>query len=520
MMSRHPRRRYLLPALCVVVLASFNARSFAAPAWFDAVAGTGIKPDLPDLYQHEFLTGLPAIPGTNAATKAGWEVGGGWCRPTAMVDGLYSLQADGYANLLPAGADVAATWLDKTGDAIKSLRNVQGTGINSYLASKGHGVAAGVGPGKGLVLNQFYVNPVNGVVSYVSAYNRLMPLTVKSGPNTVRPETAMEVYQAALFQDQDVMVRIGDVQNYGAGKYPLHWWSGPQPLGGNYHYLNGAGIDTKNNIMYLADPDSNKGSGDANAGWGLNFKADPNVAARRYAAADPIPIPARGANPSDMPVNFGNFYSSVSIAGNGYVFAPQGNRYSGAFVQSIESIGPLRAFKRFLVPAAAPLGLAAAVKGVRSASSPVGEQIDIESNISDVIDKIEIFPTSSPVTGFADTLSDDDSWTETDIAPNATDPFGDTRDFGGFEFDVQPNGGANPDGLEPGEMDTATVETAADFTAFDIMMHDAVTDSWSVQAVNAPENLEGDQQVPEPASVCLMGFAGVALVWMRRRRKR
>jgi PEP-CTERM motif len=501
-------------ALALVVSISFATISSAAlPGWYDAVAGKGIKPDLPDLYQHEFLTGLPAV--APIPKKAGWEVGGGWCRPTAMVDGLYSLQAAGYGGLLPAGSDAAATWLDKTGDAIKNLRNVQGTGIQGYLASTNHGVNQGVGPGKGLVFNQFYVNPINGVVSYVSAYNRLMPLTVKNGPNTVRPETAFEVYQAAMFQDQDVMVRIGDVQNYGpGGKIPLHWWAGPQPLGGNYHYLNGAGIDTTNNTMFLADPDSNKGSADANAGWGPNFNADPNVAARRYAAADPIPIPARGANPDDMPANFGNFYSSVSVAGNGYVFAPQGNRYSGAFIQAIEAIGPLRAFKRFAIPAAARLMAAGSAAGV----APVPELIDIDSNISDLVDKIEIFPTSSPVTGFADTFSDDDSWTEADIAPNALDPFGDARDFGGFEFDVTPNADADPDGLEAGEMATASIETAGDFTAFDIMMHDAITDTWSVQAVGAHEDLATDQ-APEPATITLLAI-GVALACVAKRKHR
>ena len=270
-------------------LAAASIASAAVPAWFDAAAGKGIKPDLPDLYQHEFLTGLPAV--APIPKKAGWEVGGGWCRPTAMADGLYSLQQAGYAGLLPAGSNAAVTWLDKTGDGISNLRFFQGSGIQQYLTNTGHGLNKGVGPGKGLVFNQFYVNPANGAVSYVSATNGLTPLKVQTGPNTFRAETAFELYKAAMFQDQDVMVRIGDVQNYGAGKIPLHWWSGPQPLGGNYHYLNGAGIDTANNVMFLADPDSNKGSADANAGWGPNFNADPNVAARRYAAADPIPIP-------------------------------------------------------------------------------------------------------------------------------------------------------------------------------------------------------------------------------------
>jgi hypothetical protein len=507
----------IAPLVLFVSVAVSAISSAALPGWYDAVVGKGIKPDLPDLYQHEFLTGLPAV--APIPKKPGWEVGGGWCRPTAMVDGLYSLQEAGYAGLLPAGSNVAATWLDKTGDGISNLRNVQGTGIQGYLANKGHGLNAGVGPGKGLVLNQFYVNPFNGVTSYVSATGGLRPLTVKNGPNTVRPETAFEVYQAAMFQDQDVMVRIGDVQNYApANRLPLHWWAGPQPLGGNYHYLNGAGIDTTNNTMFLADPDSNKGSADANAGWGPNFNADPNVAARRYAAADPIPIPARGVNASDMPINFGNYYSSVSVAGNGYVFAPQGNRYSGAFIQAIEAIGPLRAFKRFAVPGLAKIQAPGAAKGLSPASSPVGEQIDIDSNISDLIDKVEIFPTSSPVTGFADTFTDDDSWLESDIAPNAADPFGDPRAFGGFEFDVVQNPDADPDGLELGEMATANIETAADFTAFDIMMHDAVTDTWSVQAIGANEDLATDQ-VPEPATMSLLALGSALLALIVRSAK-
>ena len=224
-----------------------------------------------------------------------------------------------------------------------------------------------------------------------------------------------------------------------------------------------------------------------------------------------------------MPVNFGDYYSSVSLNANGYVFAPQGNRYSGAFIQAIEAIGPLRAFKRTALPAAAALKIAASGSSSSApALAPIPELIDIDSNFTDLVDKIEIFPTATPATGFADSFGDDDAWTETDIAPNGVDPFGEARSFGGFEFDVVSNPDADPDGLEAGEMALASIETTTDFTAFDIMMHDAVTDTWSVQAIGASEDLASDQQVPEPAAFSLLALgAGVIGAtkrgWSKRR---
>src|SRR5205085_11774846 len=56
-----------------------------------------INPNIPDFYQHQDWERLPAGQGV-----AGWEGGGGWCRPTAMEDTFYSLRARGFPNLTPA----------------------------------------------------------------------------------------------------------------------------------------------------------------------------------------------------------------------------------------------------------------------------------------------------------------------------------------------------------------------------------------------------------------------------------
>src|SRR5262249_39585104 len=150
-------------------------------------------------------------------------------------------------------------------------------GVKQYLTAAGYGENRGVGPGRGLVFSQYYINQTTGTASYVSSYGRLF----NTGVN------AFDLYSAAMLQGADVMVRIGDTQPYsppnpGAPpRFPLHWWAGPNIYGGNYHYLNGAGLDRANRIMYLADPDSNKGSGDADAGW-TGAANDPGPAGRRY----------------------------------------------------------------------------------------------------------------------------------------------------------------------------------------------------------------------------------------------
>lgn len=453
----------------VVGWISASPASADPPAWFDNATQSGVAPNIPDFYQHQYLPG-------NAGGVAGWEVGGGWCRPTAMVDGLYQLKVGGYNNLLPDPITNNNTWQQAACTSIAALRNVQGQGVNQFLTSAGYGQNRGVGPGKGLVFSQYYVNQTSGAVTYVSA----------SGRRQAIPGTAFDLYSKALLQGQDVMVRIADTQNYGANRIPLHWWAGPNIYGGNYHYLTGAGIDIPNDTMFLADPDSNKGNTDNNAGW--NGKGtDANVAARRFAAADPLPI---AANAGQRP----QYYASLQFdPANGFKVAAQGDHYAGATISMIETISPMRAARRARTRLLASAGR----------TPDVQNQIDLMSGITDPVDKIELFPVSTVDPAAADSLSDPTStWHETTIAPNGTDALGDVQPNGGFEFDLTTGAG-----LTPGQDDVATVQTLADFSAFDVLLHDATTNAWLVQPIGGPEDDFGDQQVPEPSALMLAACA-------------
>jgi uncharacterized protein (TIGR03382 family) len=60
------------------------------------------------------------------------------------------------------------------------------------------------------------------------------------------------------------------------------------------------------------------------------------------------------------------------------------------------------------------------------------------------------------------------------------------------------------DGLESSEIVTATIGTTTDFTAYDVLMHDALTDTWIVDAIGAPEdNFDDQTNVPEPTAALL-----------------
>ena len=256
-----------------------------------------------------------------------------------------------------------------------------------------------------------------------------------------------------------------------------------------------------NTRLYFADPDSNKGSGDANAGWN-GTTTDARVAAIRYAAGDPVPVAPRAANLTDPPMNADSFYSNVAVdPAKGFQFT-SADRYDGTKITMVETIAPVVAAKR-----AKPQ----VVAGRASPAADTVNTLDVQSELADNVDKIVFYPLADPVAGGTDTLTGGGAFTEHNVDANTPDPFGDTHTFGGIEFDES---GAT--GLEPGVMDAATLDTNADFNAFDVFLHDSVNGQWSVEAINAPEDDFGDQQVPEPGMIALPAIASL-LLWRRRR---
>jgi hypothetical protein len=85
----------LLPTLLALLISSAITNPvLAQPAWYNNAAGVqaGIKPNLPDFYQHQSYIGDPASTRESSQPDAAnfpqIVAPGGWCRPTAITDSL------------------------------------------------------------------------------------------------------------------------------------------------------------------------------------------------------------------------------------------------------------------------------------------------------------------------------------------------------------------------------------------------------------------------------------------------
>ena len=195
------------------------------PDWFDPNTGRGFRKNIPDFYQHQYLC-------DNA--RQNWEVGknetgGGWCRPTALANCLFSFKVTGYNGLLHNSPDIndPNKWLENACKAIEDLEKVTIAGYQKYLDDRGHGEKACPGPGGGLKFTQYVISPTTGKIYYKSSDGSWKE---KAGP-------AFDLYKKELLDGQDVLIRFAPgTNNAGASG---RWW-------GNFHYVTGAGVDCGN----------------------------------------------------------------------------------------------------------------------------------------------------------------------------------------------------------------------------------------------------------------------------------
>jgi hypothetical protein len=478
----------------------------ADPDWWDATAMRGFRKNVPDFYQHQYNDTDPM-----------WQPNGGWCREVALVDCLYTWKAQGYNGLLDDKITMKNDWLQQSCEEIKKVVGVEGvTGVNQLLKDRGHGQDEAVGTG--LVFNQYAVDQTTGKVTYMSSEKDDMGKSVVK----TRMVSAFDAYKQELKDGQDVMLRWSAERRMVDGMPlmydPALWWtySGKDPMGdpqykggsyaqGNYHYVTAAGVDCKTMEIFFADPDTNKGSGAGDAGW---TGAD----GRKYKLPDDmnVPIPTRPADMTKDPNMLDNFYGSAKIGDDGFTVSE--GRYKDVRMGAIETICP----KKAAVTGRAPTD-----------TGSTKSMLAVDTGIFNDIDSLIFYPTSyidtSSLSGFS-MSSPGDLWSPAiyrdPLSSNpllALDPDGNTRKFGGVEFDLIP-GLSN--GFGPSDLGMAMFSTLLPFDGIDVMMRVAGTQNWLVQAVGADETIYGDQIpfVPEPPTWILTAVIALCFVPIRRRR--
>jgi hypothetical protein len=266
----------------------------------------------------------------------------------------------------------------------------------------------------------------------------------------------------------------------------------------------GAGLDVKNQTIFVADPDTNRGSSLPNAGW-PNIKTFPGDL--KSTSKDPFPIPQ---NPKiGDSTSYNTYYGGFTLNKNNNVITGDNAdaRFTGTTLDAIRSVGAQKGKKVGAVPV--PGGIETSV-GVVSGSTTV--------------DKVFIAPFAQvlSVTAFPSLFSfasPGDTW---DSLGETSDPFGNPLSFGGVEYDL-----LTGPGLEPGDAATAMLGTAADFTGFDIFLHvagDPLT-LWDPETIGGPPNplddwLVQSDPIPEPPTLQLLltsfGLLGLAARSRRR----
>jgi hypothetical protein len=500
-----------------IVFALVLVAAAAHAGWYDTTNQVGIKPSVPDFFQHQ-----------NIDADADWEKNGGWCYQVAAADALYALNTQpAYHGLYDTSATgpypisdaigVNTNWLDASSNAVRGL--VAAKGVQPFLDARNHGSGAGLFTG--LTYNQYWVDNLgdkttkklkdDGVVDGFTGDGTVKYfLPTKAGdPLKVAPITAAGIKAFDYYTNQltladgakSVMVQIGKGTN--TLGIPDVWW-------GNYHEVAGAGVDVTKRSIYFSDPDSNKGSKLANAGW--NYKKDYAPAiARKY---DPTNIAA------DKPVPLSNtlddkFYGTWTVAADGFTVdggVENPDRYTDTQIRKVETVSP---------SFAVILG-----RQITDIANNVRETtVKVTSLINKLVDKIRIAPASPiPSTWISgpDTPTDYDKsmgtmavWSA--AAYESTDPWGNFLPYGSAEFDWKSGSFLDSSGALTLAVPTQDSEF---FDRYNVFLHYAgsASNDWDVQALGAT-NLPFEQfQVPEPATVTLLVIGGTMLFFYGRHR--
>lgn len=446
------------------------------PAWYSLVNGGGFNTGIADYYQHQNWDAAPA---------STWEKDGaakaGWCAPVSFADVLYDFQTHGYTNLLPAASTAQPTWLASYSAFMPGIADSAFTvGYQKYIDSKGYGAGTATP-----LLVKSYTVTAGGKVSYTTPAPRVDPLA----PAVPVPDVTLT---KSAFDFTDIKLRAGSDLLYEvkAGT-TAPWW--------DYHSMAVAGIQKGTGTVFLADPDSNKGSGAADSGW-------PNVipAARKYVAADPLPMPAAPA--LNNQASYISYYAGITLnANNRNVTGVDPNgRYTGATMDRIREVKEQKT--GFLFDGIRP---------DRGGDTQTTVAIETNKTINDMY-----FLPSKQMSSFTDLnalTGTSGSWT---ALLTTTDPFDTELYYGGVHFRLDSGIGITAADTSA-QISLGTLSSFAD-TGWEVLFHyaDTPSDEWDMEVLGGP----GDPAVLPQVQVPEAGGAGVAVavamlgLGLRRRR--
>ncbi len=498
-------RAQRFPVVAAFALLALGGSALAQPTWYDAANNRGIATNVSDVYQHQ-----------NYNTDATWENGGGWCYTTGIMNSLYFFKQRGYNGLLPNAATANATWLDTVNGELKDFSTnyfAGNTSVGGWLAVKGHGAAGGVR--SGLLHTRIIENPANSRMEYVSFDGSLKAVPQVGGFNP----TVFQVATKYLEDDKSINLIIS---GRGAAVVdPANWWARNPADPASYHTLTLAGFDRAGTgTLYVADPDSNRGNANANAGWAAPLRPDPAVNARRYVAGDPVPVAPRGANASDIPPNPGrdNYYAPLQMNGTDprlktFANVAANNRFRSLYVSGLEIIERRQADLITAVPAP----ISGPTNG--TGTTAVAHTFEISAGLAEPVDQFWLFPDQTLASGFSlpTFTAPGGAWSlASTLTPGAMDPWTNTRSSGGMLFSLT---GGSP--LLPGlagTIGTLQATFSGLVSGWDIAFRDALDPSvWRVQAYGQDLSNFPLQQIPAPAGGVGV-LMGIGVLGMRRRR--
>jgi hypothetical protein len=500
--GRRARRSHFVACAMLLTLAG---SALAQPTWYDAANNRGIATNVSDVFQHQ-----------NYNTDANWENGGGWCYTTGIMNSFYFFKQRGYDGLLPNAATANATWLDTVNGELKDFSTNYFTGTTSvrgWLAAKGHGAAGGVR--SGLLHTRIIENSGAGRMEYVSFDGSLKAVPQVGGFNP----TVFQVATKYLEDDKSINLII---RAQGAAVVDAaNWWARVPADPASYHTLTLAGFDRAGTgTLYVADPDSNKGNANANAGWAAPLRPDPALNARRYVAGDPVPVAPRGPNASDIPPNPGrdSSYASLQIDGTDlrlktFANVAANNRFRSLYVSDLEIVERRQA--DLIVAAPPPITGPTGGPG----PTPLTHTFEISAGLTEPVDQFWLFPDHVLASGFSlpTFTAPGGAWNlASTLLPGGLDPWTNTRSSGGLLFSLTAGAPLLP-GLN-GTIGLLQGTFSGLISGWDIAFRDALDSSvWRVQAYGQDLPNLPLQQIPAPAGGVIV-LVGAGVLGVRRRR--
>lgn len=487
---------------------------------------------------YDYMPAMPAGPGGMPPATPESVDFGGWCFQVATTNELYQFNQRGYRTFGPAvGPPNTPNTILSLHDAVKTFNTAFEATFDATPKSTSRRIndiltARGAGPDQGLsgLLSQNFVQ--QGTSIY---YRNARGIDSKFGKGT-------------LYDHVQTTIRGGDLSNlrltHEATTDKL-WWAGANPGSGNFHVVTVAGIDPAGNgTLWFADPDSNKGNANANAGWSIDiadWKAAPAgvpTKARRYNGGDAFK-PA-GAAPTNAERDM--FYYEGLLAPTKTSFAipaAASDRYDDVEIKFLETMETIKGTTKGAGAGGPPPGGAKkfSVSPGASSNSIINEiWLYPSRSIEKIINLISTgFGGTAPASAWNWTLMPGltDSPSSAPFLPSADnvpgfDRYGNARDDGGLYLTVNPSDPfwtGRPLGLLGSELLEFEYDTlgGVELEGWDFLyndFNDTSLVSLGVQTFGANSGFALPHiQVPEPAELALLLLAGL-LTLLRHRSRR